>query len=62
VKFQPDIPILMLIGGDIIYGPKTVVRYGSESVENYVVQLQTAKPSQIITVNPQRKFDGLLKH
>jgi hypothetical protein len=43
VKFQPDIPILMVMGGRLTsYGPKFGVPVrSSEKGENYDAQLQT---------------------
>jgi hypothetical protein len=57
VKFQPDIPILMAMGGRLTpYGPK--LGYPWEAIEtggNYYAQLQTPNP-EIIMDNPQRKL------
>jgi hypothetical protein len=63
VKFQPDIHILMVMGGRLTrYGPKLGYRW--EAVEKWEQWWRsTSDPPnpEIIMVNPQRKLYGL-KH
>jgi hypothetical protein len=66
VKFQPDIPILMVMGGRLThyYGPKIGDPVRSKQLKrgkNYDAQLQTPLNTEIIMVNPQQKLYGL-KH
>jgi hypothetical protein len=59
VKFQPDIPILMVMGGrSTRYGPEIGVPVKSSQVEKG----EKLPPNpETIMVNPQRKLYGL-KH
>jgi hypothetical protein len=55
VKFQPDIPILMIMGRDLSrYGRKTGVRV--KIVENDVPQLQTPKTLKLSRANNNELF------
>jgi hypothetical protein len=63
VKFQPDIPILMVMGGRLTrYGPEFGVPVRSSWKGGKMMTLNFRPPNpEIIMVNPQRKLYGL-KH
>jgi hypothetical protein len=62
VKFQPDIPILMVMGGRLTrYDSKLGYRWEAvEKGEKWMMTLKSRPPNpEIIMVNPQRKRYGL---
>jgi hypothetical protein len=63
VTFQPDIPILMIMGGGLTrYGPNIEVPVRISWKWEKIMSLNFRPPNpEIIMVNPQRKLYGL-KH
>jgi hypothetical protein len=61
VKFQPDIPILMVMGGILTrYGPPNWGTGEKQLKRGKMMTLNFRPPNpEIIMVNPQRKLYGL---